>query len=127
VPDAQPRFSGALNIYSRRPGALAPDAHEPALLLATHASLALTSTAAVTRADLVTAQLHQAIESRDVIGQAKGILMARRGISADEAFAELRRASQNLNIKLADLARIVAARHAELDLADPLGPQAFDG
>lgn len=116
VPDAQPRFSGALNIYSRRPGALAPDAHEPALLVATHASLALASTAAVTRADLVTAQLHQAIESRDVIGQAKGILMQRRGITADEAFDVLRRASQDLNVKLADVARTLATRHTEVDL-----------
>jgi hypothetical protein len=128
LPDARPpRLSGALNIYSRRPCALAPDAHEPALLLATHASLALAGTTAVTRANLTVEQLHQAIESRDVIGQAKGILMARRGISADDAFDELRRASQNLNIKLADLARMVAARHTEPDLAGTLGVPVADG
>ncbi|NKE60370.1 GAF and ANTAR domain-containing protein [Lentzea sp. PSKA42] len=122
MPDARPpRYSGALNIYSRRRGALAPDAHEPALLLATHASLALAGTASVTRADLTAAQLRRAIESRDVIGQAKGILMARRGISADDAFDELRRASQNLNIKLTDVARILTARPTDLDLAGALG------
>nr|WP_245778282.1 GAF and ANTAR domain-containing protein [Lentzea xinjiangensis] len=117
APNARPpRYSGALNVYSRRPGALAPDAHEPALLLATHASLALAGTTAVTRADLTVAQLHRALESRDVIGQAKGVLMARRGIGADEAFDELRRASQDLNIKLTALARLVTARNAEADL-----------
>lgn len=122
LPDARPpRCSGALNIYSRRPGGLARDAHEPALLLATHASLALAGTEAVTRADLTVAQLRKAIDSRDVIGQAKGILMARRGISADDAFDVLRRTSQNLNLKLADVARIVTARHTDLDLTGRIG------
>lgn len=50
-----------------------------------------------------------------MIGQAKGILMNRRGISADEAFDILRRASQELNVKLAELATTLATRHHELD------------
>ena len=90
-------------------------AHEAALLLATHASLALAGTTGVTRAELTASQLRKAIDSRDVIGQAKGILMHQRGISADAAFDELRRASQELNVKVADLAAILTARHAELD------------
>jgi hypothetical protein len=119
LPNARPpRFSGALNIYSRRPGALDAVAGEAALLLATHASLALADTTAVTQAKLVAVQLRAAIDSRDVIGQAKGILMERRGISADEAFDQLRRVSQELNVKLTDLAAILADKHAELDLPD---------
>ncbi|WP_146073598.1 ANTAR domain-containing protein, partial [Amycolatopsis sp. CA-126428] len=58
----------------------------------------------------------KAIDSRDVIGQAKGIIMARRGVSADAAFDILRRTSQDLNVKLADLARTLAGRHTEIDL-----------
>ncbi len=54
-------------------------------------------------------QLRTALESRDVIGQAKGILMARQGISADEAFDLLRRASQRSNVKLRDVAAQVVA------------------
>lgn len=120
LPDAQPpQYSGALNLYSRQPGTLCTTAHEPALLLATHASLALARTTAVTRAELRTTQLHKAIDTRDVIGQAKGILMARRGISADDAFEELRRASQHLNLKLADVACLLASRHTEIDLPVP--------
>ncbi|WP_433261672.1 ANTAR domain-containing protein [Micromonospora vinacea] len=42
---------------------------------------------------------------RDVIGQAKGILMERHKLTADEAFAVLARASQNTNRKLVDVAR----------------------
>ena len=50
-------------------------------------------------------QLREALESRDVIGQAKGILMEREKVTADDAFNMLRRASQHLNRKLRDLAR----------------------
>ena len=51
-------------------------------------------------------QLREALESRDVIGQAKGILMEReKVVTADDAFNMLRRASQHLNRKLRDLAR----------------------
>lgn len=116
LPDARPpRLSGALNIYSRTHGALDGSAHDTALLLATHASLALATTQAVTTAELREAQFKKAIDSRDVIGQAKGILMSRRGVSADEAFALLRRASQRLNVRLADVAKTVAERPAALD------------
>lgn len=123
VPDARPpRYTGALNLYSRHPGTLSATAHEPVLLLATHASLALARSVAVTRADLTVEQLHKAIGSRDVIGQAKGILMARGGITADEAFDHLRRTSQDLNVKLADVARLVAARHSELGRSSTVAP-----
>lgn len=108
-----PQLSGALNIYAR--AALGADARDHALLLATHASLALARTQAVTHAELREAQLRKAIDSRDVIGQAKGVLMHRRGINADEAFDLLRRTSQDLNIKLAELANTLATRHSELD------------
>jgi len=117
LPDARPpRRSGALNIYSRRPGAFDGPSIDLVLLLATHASLALLHTEAVLAAELETEHLRRAVESRDVIGQAKGILMQRRGITADEAFDVLRRASQDLNVKLADVARTLATRHTEVDL-----------
>jgi hypothetical protein len=115
--DATPvRLSGALNIYARRRDEFTGRAAgDRALLLATHASLALATTEAVRLAELREAQLREALDSRDVIGQAKGILMQRRGISADDAFDLLRRTSQELNVKLAELARTLATRHAELD------------
>jgi hypothetical protein len=108
--------AGALNIYSRAPHGLDHADRDTLLLLATHASLALAATDAVTRGQLQATHLQKAIESRDVIGQAKGIIMARRGVSADEAFDLLRRTSQDLNVKLADLARTLSARHEEIDL-----------
>ncbi len=108
-----PRLSGALNLYSRQPDGLDGIDRDAILLLATHASLALASTEAVTSAKLREAQLHQAIDSRDVIGQAKGILMGRRNISAKEAFDILRASSQHLNVKLTQVAKVLAA-HPDL-------------
>ncbi|MGB3441436.1 MAG: ANTAR domain-containing protein [Actinophytocola sp.] len=120
LPDARaPRLSGALNIYSCQPGGLRDADQALALLLATHASLALAHTKEVTQERLHNAQLRRAIDSRDVIGQAKGILMSRRGSTADEAFDLLRRTSQNLNVKLVQLAEILVNNHAELDLPEP--------
>lgn len=115
LPEASPpRLSGALNIYARQSGALREQAQQVALLLATHASLALAGTHTVERAELQETHLRRAIDSRDVIGQAKGILMERQGISADDAFDLLVSTSQHLNIKLAELAGTVTARHDEL-------------
>jgi hypothetical protein len=105
---------GALNLYSFAPDGFTAADPDIALVLAAHASTALVGTKAVTAAELEAAQLKEALASRDVIGQAKGILMERRGISAAEAFDVLRSASQSLNVKLAQLAETLASRRAEL-------------
>ncbi|WP_410596121.1 GAF and ANTAR domain-containing protein [Amycolatopsis sp. lyj-23] len=110
------RSIGALNVFSTTTNGLDKADRDVLLLLATHASLALATTDAVTRAELQAAHLRTAIESRDVIGQAKGIIMARRGVTADEAFDVLRRTSQTLNVKLAEVASTLASRHTEVDL-----------
>ena len=55
------------------------------------------------------ATLRQAVASRDVIGQAKGILMERYLIDADAAFALLQRTSQETNTRVHDLARQLAS------------------
>lgn len=56
-------------------------------------------------------QLGEALSSRDAIGQAKGILMERFGIGADEAFAMLNTVSNRTNRKLHEVAaRLVSTR-----------------
>ena len=112
-PDESP-ISGALNYYSWRPHGLDGADRDVALVLAAHVATALRGIEALGRSELRATQLEQALQSRDVIGQAKGILMERRGCTADEAFDVLRRASQDLNTKLRDLAGTVAERRAEL-------------
>ncbi|WP_214368115.1 ANTAR domain-containing protein [Pseudonocardia sp. H11422] len=105
---------GALNFYSLQRGGLDEMDRDVALILAAHASTALAATQACTAADLEAAQLREALRSRDVIGQAKGILMERRGIAAAEAFEVLRSASQSLNVKLARVAETLVTRRSEL-------------
>jgi GAF domain-containing protein len=92
---------GSVSLYAtdRAPFSLADDF--VARLFATQAALAL---ADAHRAD----QLRRALSSRDVIGQAKGILMERHRITADEAFEMLSEHSQRINRKLADVARTLA-------------------
>lgn len=55
-------------------------------------------------------QLHRALESRDVIGQAKGILMEREGVHEDEALAMLETISQRTNVGLREVAILLIAR-----------------
>ncbi|SFN91054.1 ANTAR domain-containing protein [Pseudonocardia ammonioxydans] len=114
--------SGALTIYTREPHGLDDVDPDQVLLLATHASLALAATHAGTSAQLMETNLRRAVDSRDVIGQAKGILMASRNIDAGAAFDILRRTSQDLNVKLSDIAETLATRHHELgSQATPAG------
>jgi GAF domain-containing protein len=92
------RGLGALSLYADQPAAF-NDLHERVtVLLATFAALAL---AEAQRAD----QMHDALSNRDVIGQAKGILMERHGVTPEAAFGVLSRVSQAENRKLAEIAR----------------------
>jgi transcriptional regulator with GAF, ATPase, and Fis domain len=93
---------GALNLYSKGHDAFDDRAQAVGSVFAAHAAIALATA-------IHDEQMEEALRSRDVIGQAKGMLMAREGIDADTAFDMLRRASQRLNLKLRDVAaRIVS-------------------
>ena len=113
-PGGDPPRLGALNYYFRGPEGLADVDRDAMLILASYASVALHAARGLEAEKLRTVQLTEALQSRDVIGQAKGILMERRGADADEAFDILRRASQDLNIKIRDIAQTIASRRAEL-------------
>jgi GAF domain-containing protein len=91
------RTLGALNLYSSRANAFSRQTEEDGLLFATHAAIALIGAQRE-------AQLSLAIEHRDVISTAKGILMERHDVDAARAFAMLVEASQSTNIKLHDAA-----------------------
>jgi hypothetical protein len=95
---------GALAVYAEEPGAFDDDVGDAVSLFAAH--LAVVAAFDRDRHDVRRreAALHRALGSRDVIGQAKGILMERRHIPAGEAFDILRRSSQRLNIRLQELA-----------------------
>lgn len=90
--------TGALNFYAHTAGAFDDDAVELGLTLATHAALAWH----MVRRD---EQFRSALASRDVIGQAKGMLMERFDIDALQAFELLKHLSQSSNVPLAEVAQ----------------------
>ena len=101
---ADGRTVGALNLYSRQPDAFDGTGLALAELLTAHASLAVqAATAYYTNRDLAD-QMREAIASRATIEQAKGVLVAQRGCTAEEAFDLLVAASQRSNRKLRDIA-----------------------
>jgi GAF domain-containing protein len=95
---------GALNLYSNSPHSFTETA-QVVDVFARHASVVLANAEAYASAEQLNEQLTEALRSREIIGQAKGILMEREGCDGDDAFDMLRRISQNSNTKLRDIAQ----------------------
>jgi GAF domain-containing protein len=93
------RTLGALSLYAARPGQFTSADEAAVRLFAVHASVAVAN---VQHASA----LAQAMEARALIGRAQGVLMERFAIDAEQAFAVLRRYSQDNNVKL----RVVAGQ-----------------
>jgi ANTAR domain-containing protein/GAF domain-containing protein len=95
----------ALNFQAEQPRAFDHESVELGLIFATHTALAWT----MLRRD---EQFRSALASRDIIGQAKGMLMERFNLDAVAAFNLLTRLSQQTNAKVVDLAqRLVDLEH----------------
>jgi hypothetical protein len=105
LPLLAPGVPGALNLYARYPRAFGVIDRGKALLLAGLAGLAYSSMRTHEDDEQRATNLHAALSTREVIGQAQGILMEREHLSSHEAFDILRRASQHLNLKLRDVAQ----------------------
>ena len=88
---------GALNLFSRVPDAFDDDSEQIGLLFASHAAVAFAGAQQVDH-------LHRALDTRDLIGQAKGILMERYRIDGDRAFRFLARISSSSERSLRDVA-----------------------
>ncbi|MCA1822763.1 MAG: GAF and ANTAR domain-containing protein [Mycobacteriales bacterium] len=103
--------STGLNVYSKRAGAFDPEERKTGEMLAAAAAVAASNAHIYDASRRLSQQLEQAMASRAVIEQAKGILMAEQRCTPDDAFDLLRRASQRENVKLREIAqRIVAGR-----------------
>lgn len=100
---------GALNLYSRTPDAFNVESVQLGDEMASHICAALSRAEAVFGYRDQVEQLRRAMQSRAVIEQAKGIIMAQRRCSAVDAFTELRVMSMNQNIKLAELAESIVS------------------
>jgi hypothetical protein len=88
----------ALNLYSATPDAFSEHCRTMAGLFGVQAALLLYGTSQAVH-------LQKAVDSRDVIGQAKGILMERFKVDDEAAFQMLVRSSQDTNVRLTEVAR----------------------
>ena len=101
---------GALNLYAYEPSAFAvPDA-EGASMFAIQAAVVLANAQAYWDAYDYGQRLVVAMQTRGVIDQAKGILMAQSAVDSEEAFELLRQASQRENRKLREIATEIVQR-----------------
>jgi GAF domain-containing protein len=101
---------GAMNVYARVEHAFSADDEELGSDLAAAAAVVLANVTAYWTAFELSQQLSEAMQTRAVIEQAKGMLMARSpDLTADDAFEVLRKASQRENVKL----RLIAQRLVE--------------
>ncbi len=96
---------GALNNYSSQPGAFAsPESLQAGIEVAEVVAVAIANADAHWQLGEQARNMRIAMDSRAVIEQAKGVLMAQRQVTAEQAFEILREASQRYNRKLRDIA-----------------------
>ena len=102
--------TGALNLFSETPGGLDAESVDQGIVLASFVTVALLAAHERRTAETLRAGL----ASNREIGKAIGLMMAFHKISDEEAFAMLRSASQDMNIKLAEVARQVVDHHNQV-------------
>jgi GAF domain-containing protein len=99
---------GALNLFCARPGPLSEADVRTGQALADVATIGILAQRTVYQSEQLSTQLQQALNSRVIIEQAKGMLAERLHITTDAAFVLLRGHARNHNLHLSDLARHVA-------------------
>jgi GAF domain-containing protein len=122
LPLAAENIIGALNLYAPVPHAFGDAEIRRAETFAASASAALALAARQASATALTGHLRAALASRTVIDQALGIIMAQERCTSARAFAILRAASQNRNVKLRDIARDIITSVS----GEPPQPPPFD-
>ena len=105
----QTRPVGALNIYSRHPGAFATPDLELSSLFAARASELLVSAAVDVPVEELSRQLQDALRGRDVIVQARAVLMERHRVTDDAASTQLRRSARRTNTPVHRIAEDIMA------------------
>ena len=100
----QETVTGALNMYSTEPGAFNDEAIVLAQTLSSYAAVALANAHLYDATATLAQHMQAAMEHRAEIEQAKGIIMAERRCTPDEAFTILSKLSQDTNRKLRDVA-----------------------
>lgn len=97
---------GALNLFGLKPDAFTAEVEAVGAMLATHAAIALIANDAQL-------QFQSALASRDIIGQAKGMIMERFNVDAVRAFELLTKLSQSSNTRVAEIAEEIVSRRPQ--------------
>lgn len=116
-PDRQP--SGVLAVYGCEADSFAGAGHDIALLFAAQGGVAMRNASLYRNCRKMVDNLRIALDSRAVIEQAKGMLVAEYGYAPDVAFKRLSVLSQNTNRKVRDIAADVVAGRIERDAFGP--------
>jgi GAF domain-containing protein len=106
----QTELLGALNCYSRQPSSFGDDSIQAAVEVAGYVAVAVVNAMGYIQAADLAHHMQEAMASRSVIEQAKGIIMAQNRCDSEAAFDVLRRASQGRNVKIRDLAADLVER-----------------
>lgn len=107
---------GALNVFSVDTGAMREVDERAAQALADVATIGILQHRAAVEGQVLIDQLNDALQTRIVIEQAKGMVAEREGLDMEKAFSHLRSEARNSNRRLTDVAREVIAGR-------PLGPE----
>ncbi|HZQ87064.1 MAG TPA: GAF and ANTAR domain-containing protein [Acidimicrobiales bacterium] len=106
---------GALNLFRDDEGPMPDDDVVAAQALADVATIAILQHRAAINAQLLYDQLTEALNSRVVIEQAKGVVAARTGVDMEEAFGRLRRHARAQRARLVDVAHAVVTNAITVD------------
>lgn len=114
---------GALNLFRTSPGVLSATALRTAQALVAVATIGLLQERSIRHQEILTEQLQNALNSRVLIEQAKGLVAERLGVDMEGAFAALRDYARSHNLKFSELARaLVADRSGTHDLLSTSTP-----
>lgn len=106
---------GALNLYAAEADAFDPVDADFGIVFASHAAVAIGCSRVAEQGAEELVELRGALRSRELIGQAKGVLMERHRLTSEQAFDRLREASQRRNRKLREVAEHLV-HSGELDV-----------
>jgi GAF domain-containing protein len=98
------RSLGSLNVHSGNAGSFTEESHAITSQLAETAAIVFANAESLQEQARLAEQLRTALETRDAIGMAKGIIMERENVGREQAFEMLVRLSQNKNTKLREIA-----------------------
>ena len=117
--EVSPGHRIALNLYAAAPRAFDEVTMHRATLFAEEVARTIPAAVRMIEADERASQLEQALVARSIIDQALGVLMSENRCTRETAFGILRRASQNRNVKLRDVAATIIERFTGHAAADP--------